>query len=165
MELTKICAVCGKAFVTKRPNKRTCSAECSVELERKRTRINNKSHRGVCRECKKEFVGYKGQKFCSVACKNKYIRRNKGKVRCMCRVCGAEFLSEFKTDYCSENCRLIAYNMGVSAAKKERRKSKKRDSLSEYALKARNAGMTYGQYVGQEYIENLKREGKYWCQS
>lgn len=171
MEYYKVCAniKCKKAFVTTRSNKLACCAACSEELNRERNRkwakeqyLKRKIDKARCKNCGKEFTRIRGKLYCSDECRAMWLENNKNKVKCRCEICGADFMSEFKTKFCSENCALIGYNLGFKDVRKGR---KKKNALSEYALRARECGMSYGKYVGIEYIEKLKREGKYWCQS
>lgn len=84
-----------------------------------------------------------------------------------CPICGREFVTE-RRRYCSESCSREArgkqqktYNREMSrkpeqVSTKPRVKSKKENSLQELARKAREAGMSYGQYVALEYAK-IKR--------
>ena len=57
-----------------------------------------------------------------------------------CKICGKNFQSEVRNaKYCSDECKKTKYN--------EKPKEKKL-SVAELAVKAKQAGMSYGQYVG-----------------
>lgn len=170
MEYTRICAndKCKKTFVTKRPNKLTCCAECSAEITKVRNRkwareqyLKRKIVKSKCKNCGKDYIKTRGKVYCSDECRAAWLERNKNKVKCCCEICGSDFMAEFKVIFCSETCKEIGRNLGMNVEATRRRRKKKRDILSEYALKARMAGMSYGNYVGQEYLEKLRSEGKY----
>lgn len=86
----------------------------------------------------------------------------------ICPVCGKEF-TEKNRKYCSHECSNEGYRRRQAKCSKERYhaekerlkeagKVKKESPLQEMARKAREAGMTYGQYVALEYgrIENAR---------
>ena len=70
-----------------------------------------------------------------------------------CAICGKEFLAQRITKICcSTDCSKKRNNEMVKSIQKKARsqkskKPKKKETLSEIAVKARKAGMTYGQYV------------------
>lgn len=79
-----------------------------------------------------------------------------------CPICGREFVTE-RRRYCSESCSREARIEYQKKANREmsrkprpvsavpRVKPKKASSLQELARKAREAGMSYGQYVALNY--------------
>lgn len=83
----------------------------------------------------------------------------------ICPVCGREFVTE-RRRYCSEGCSREARiknqkirNRELSRkprpiSTKPRGKPEQVSSLQELARKAREAGMTYGQYVASEYVNH-----------
>lgn len=82
----------------------------------------------------------------------------------VCPVCGKEF-TERTRKYCSPKCskegyrrRQLKYSIDRYHEEKENRQKaagriKKVSPLEEAARKAREAGMTYGQYVALEYAK------------
>ena len=84
-----------------------------------------------------------------------------------CPICGREFVAE-RRRYCSEGCSREARIENQKRANREmsrkprpvsavpRGKPKKENSLQEIARKAREAGMTYGQYVALKYAKIRK---------
>lgn len=90
-------------------------------------------------------------------------RDNMEKVK-TCPICGREFVTE-RRRYCSESCSREARiedqkrrNRELNrkprpASVKPRVRPKEESSLQELARKAREAGMTYGQYVALEYAK------------
>lgn len=68
--------------------------------------------------------------------------------------CGKEFIGTKTQQYCCPACRVPTY-----IPKKPRVvKPKKPCSIDEIAVKARQAGMTYGKYVEKQTIEMLRQE-------
>jgi len=80
-----------------------------------------------------------------------------------CPVCGKEFIIKGKRKYCSEECsEKVCSQRKKTWGKEYYRKpgrinakqegaQKRESSLQELARKAREAGMTYGQYVAMDY--------------
>lgn len=66
-----------------------------------------------------------------------------------CPVCGAEFEARGCRRYCSPKCRLKASNemRRIRLQEARPRTTKTNGSLAAMAKKARDHGMTYGQYV------------------
>jgi predicted nucleic acid-binding Zn ribbon protein len=165
MEYKRICVnpKCKREFTTNRHNQSTCGPSCQIEMNRIRNYenyIKRKMPKAKCKYCGKEFIKGRGMIYCSPSCKEAYHFENANTVNCHCVVCGSDFKAEFKTDYCSETCRTIARNLGLST-KSDRRK-KKRDPISIKAAEARAQGISYGQLVAKEYIEQQKASGTYW---
>jgi predicted nucleic acid-binding Zn ribbon protein len=75
-----------------------------------------------------------------------------------CGVCGKDFDGWNKNQkYCSEECKHVSHlqrgemyreNARLKAEQKKE-EAKKKKALEEIAMAARNAGMTYGQYVAR----------------
>ena len=82
-----------------------------------------------------------------------------------CEHCGREFLADRAyTKYCSYECKEAVkkarrkdYNKKYKKNKKADKTDKGRTSLTDINRMAREAGMSYGQYVAQKYIENMRR--------
>ena len=94
--------------------------------------------------CGAEFERkYFSQKHCSDKCRIKwsYSRRAKDNIKTYtCEWCGLLFDSDRKRKFCSDKCRLIAY---------KKRKSKNDNGLDQITKLAREAGLSYGQYVNK----------------
>lgn len=65
-----------------------------------------------------------------------------GKIK-QCDCCGNEFVARGSTKYCSDDCRKFIHD-GTRTKKKEK---KPIVSLAEMERRAREMGMTYGQYM------------------
>ena len=71
-----VCENCGEKFETKAYHAKYC-AECRVEINRKRSRENEKKRHEIycdlkdlkCEICGEEFIGKPGVKYCSRECK------------------------------------------------------------------------------------------------
>lgn len=104
----------------------------------------------VCITCGKEFVPSANcQKHCCEACRRKAyaatIKANRTQ-KFVCSWCGTTFEAEQKRKYCTADCRLKANARKRRVPKK---KPKPTYTLSKVALLAREAGMTYGEYVAK----------------
>lgn len=71
-----------------------------------------------------------------------------------CPVCGKEFSYDTRRHkiYCSSDCRLKFYDEQKKKSNQEQSKRKKKKksnmkSIQQIAVEARNAGMSYGEYV------------------
>ena len=85
----------------------------------------------------------------------------------LCAECGKEFESDGNTRYCCDECRLIGYKKKTDArkveyaetAKKKReayvhhKKEKHKSRINELNAKARELGLTYGQYQAMKFKE------------
>lgn len=97
-----------------------------------------------CACCGIEFETERNaKKYCSVKCRAKF---NKKQARikmktCTCNWCGIVFETEKKRKYCSEDCRMIANR------RKKNKALKHNKSIEQIAKLAREAGLSYGQYV------------------
>ena len=73
----------------------------------------------------------------------------------ICRICGKVFYNKASNCVtCSKDCWKVNHRNQVNAYNAKKSKNKT-SSLAEIARAAREAGMTYGQYVSQ--IETLNR--------
>lgn len=109
-----------------------------------------------CPTCGKEFTTDKNaKKFCSDVCRYRsYAVSRSPKARCP--ICGRTFtLSKVRLEYCSVACRDKAHRQelqkqyAVRPAIERRKRIKTSLSLTEIAKLAREAGMTYGEYVAR----------------
>ena len=108
----------------------------------------------VCRECRHIFTtSVNSQMFCSAECRQKAYRKKKAMPRARCPVCGRIFsITDTRKKYCSAACRV-----GLDDNKPQSGKSGIQGkvlvntclSLDEIAKLAREAGMTYGEYVAK----------------
>lgn len=107
----------------------------------------------ICKQCGKEFdrgkgIGNNARKYCSDKCRRKYWRDSDNREKyhipktCTCAWCGIIFETNAKRKYCTEDCRLAAYG---------RRKKKESNTLALANINqlAREAGLSYGQYVAK----------------
>lgn len=75
-----------------------------------------------------------------------------------CKVCGKEFVTRTKIkQLCSEECAKINaknnFKNFEERRKEERQKKDKGTTLTEMAVKAKELGMTYGQYSAMLYMQ------------
>lgn len=108
----------------------------------------------VCRECRHIFTtSVNSQMFCSAECRQKAYRKKKAMPRARCPVCGRIFsITDTRKKYCSAACRLgLDDNKSQRSmwANQERQLVNTCLSLDEIAKLAREAGMTYGEYVAK----------------
>ena len=151
----KLCAFCGKPFITARVNQRFCSTDCcykwQLQTKNRHTLENQKIYKKCCAICGKPFTtNIKTKIYCGVGCsyqaqKNRNAKRYKDAdqrpdnaqtaITKMCKGCGKEFTTIVHHQlYCAPNCR-------------SSKKVKKVLSLAEVAQLAKESGMTYGKYV------------------
>lgn len=95
--------------------------------------------------------------------------------RRICKECGAEFaLTRKDKIYCSQKCCREAHKRMTNDKLKEETTGVRmikpvhnpvnKNTLEEMAVKARKAGMSYGQYIAQtEYKQVIARRGKNKC--
>lgn len=80
-----------------------------------------------------------------------------------CKFCGADFLAVKKNHiYCTLKCAQKANRENDKERKREQRaqkRKKKKDTLIEINAAARAAGMTYGQYVAEQYKKTMSFHG------
>lgn len=145
--MEKICEFCGKPFEVDEKNhdevrRKYCSYTCRCDarnkMNRERVKIGKQFYNVTCEICGKVFSTNKSLKVtCSPECKQE---RHKLMVRKNNRV------------------RREAIQNGT-LPKPKRKKQKKVETLAEVQRKAREAGMSYGQYVQAEYIRKMQ-EGR-----
>lgn len=137
----------------------------------------------ICVICKKEFHvddldrNRNRRKYCSIDCedtarneRHKELRKNRKKPprNVECEVCGKIFLTHLSQKVtCSpecqherskrisrENCRLRREAiLNGTLPKPERKKQKKVETIMDIQRKAKEAGMSYGQYMAQRYMQ------------
>ena len=77
-----------------------------------------------------------------------------------CECCGENFYAAKRSvKYCSDPCRREMMRQQARERNKSpyEKREKKMDRIAEINQKARDAGMSYGKYVGMLYLEELKR--------
>ena len=132
--MKKICVICGEQFTTTNSQKKSCSHACQDELSRRTTRKWYEMHkRGNVKQ------GLPGKR---------------------CLYCN-ELYHPNRSDqlYCSRECRQKDYALkqkwkgrkSTAQKRKERSRGKKNTGLVDIAKQARAAGLTYGQYVADQY--------------
>ncbi|MBQ4528954.1 MAG: hypothetical protein II998_12880 [Clostridia bacterium] len=109
----------------------------------------------VCPYCKCSFNSRKNAKvFCRKRCaelaKKRVLKENKSH---MCQWCAKKFRSpEYRRKFCSESCRCnFVTSVMVMHCKKRKRPVKR--SLEEVIRCSREAGLSYGVYVGINGID------------
>ncbi len=69
-----------------------------------------------------------------------------------CEFCGKEFEGEHNRVYCCDECKKQGYREKDRRKRAEnKRKRKSNQELTDVAALAKEAGMTYGQYVARIY--------------
>lgn len=82
-----------------------------------------------------------------------------------CTICGKEFTNSYRK-YCSDKCskegqRIKALNLFETKRKLDEKNGLKKTALRDTARAAREAGMSYGQYVAlQNQSASFRREKK-----
>lgn len=113
-----------------------------------------------CEECGKEFEAkVAAQRYCCQKCRDiRYARiRGTGVEKTLtCEWCGKQFQSARKKKYCSKQCR-SSFNSSIPdyidvVPKRKKTKSKKENSLAKINALAKQAGLSYGQYVALNRI-------------
>ena len=98
----------------------------------------------LCPICKNNFETDRNAKmYCSDECLK--ISKRKSERTFVCENCEKEFKSIRKRKFCTPTCR--DYSAGRVPVKKG--KKKKTASLSDILTKAKEEGLTYGQYVAK----------------
>ena len=143
-EIKKNCLRCGDEYIPVNNAQKYCS-DCGCGYHRKYEQVETVT----CRECGKEFkTSCSNAVYCSKECariwhnKAKAMRRKENKRYCV--VCGTELTDYQHRRYCSEECKK---NNKVKYYQPKKAKKEKVTSLDDIALKAREEGLTYGQYV------------------
>lgn len=112
----------------------------------------------TCEHCKKVFeTDISKQIYCSKKCSvddyREKHRKEKEKIIKKCVICGEVFEADRETAVCcSEHCRAIRKKLREQA-KTPKRKTTNTQKLVEDAKKAREAGLTYGQWQARQYTE------------
>lgn len=142
--------------------------------------------RKVCKWCGKEFKAAGPRIYCSRICANlaeleKRKERYKKKHsklpvfkdkpeeerKRICQHCGKEFVAEYAVQrYCTTACQKAANNEQRYArksayrqeTKKVRRKGRHESHIAEINARAREMGMTYGQWQAQKQLERIHEE-------
>ena len=116
----------------------------------------------ICEYCKNTFEAGAGRQiYCSKKCaiesyREKH-RKEKEKNIKNCVICGEFFEADRETAvYCSDHCRAIGKKLREQA-KTPRRKTTNTQKLAEDAKKAREAGLTYGQWQARQYAERERQ--------
>lgn len=85
----------------------------------------------------------------------------------VCKICGKEFIANCKkTKCCSEECKKenakINQKLWADRQKelKAKKKKEKKFTVAELAVKARELGMSYGQYTAMLYAQEGKVQGE-----
>ena len=124
--IKKICKVCGNEFETTAIRRVTCSDECKEKLNKIAVVEWRKTHKGV-----------------------DYPEKP-------CLFCGKNFKpKKIDQTYCCKECRNKDYRKQRKWDHPKKVKTykvtKNNDSITDIAKLARAAGMTYGQYVADQY--------------
>ena len=136
--MLKVCEVCGKEFETENENKVCCNKLCASTRWRRmhpeKCRKNIEPNIGKCIICGKDFEKKrKDHKCCSEECRNEYEKK---KVK--------ERYERYKEKQQQEQ---------LKEAVRLAKKGENHDAIADIAIRARNLGMSYGQYVAK-YMRN-----------
>lgn len=132
--MKKICVICGEEFTTTNSQKKSCSHACQDELSRRTTRKWYETH------------------------KRGNVKQGLPEKRCL--YCNEPYYPNRSDQlYCSRECRKKDYTLkqkwkgrkSAAQKRKERSREKKNTGLVDIAKQARAAGLTYGQYVADQY--------------
>lgn len=153
--LTRRCVMCGVEFRTARREQFLCSRSCSAE--RTAAIFNCKLSPRKCRVCGKDFTPKnKFQWTCSKECCQE-ARSAEWRYRYVdCEVCGKPFQKINGALTYSKECAKVRAKERRSEKRKTIMYKKPEVSISEMSSRARESGMTYGQYM--VYLKN-KAEG------
>lgn len=125
----------------------------------------------TCEHCKKIFeTDISKQIYCSKKCSvddyREKHRKEKEKIIKKCAVCGEFFEADRENAVCcSEHCRKIRIRLKTNerdeAERKRQRTTRKKKTntqkLIEDAAKAKEAGLTYGQWQARQYAERERQ--------
>lgn len=78
----------------------------------------------------------------------------------ICWYCGAEFAGASNRRYCSKACRKRMELRGKAAEEQVKhglQHARNMEAIGIIAREARAAGMSYGKYVGREYVERNRK--------
>ena len=145
--IIKKCPLCGKDFEASSNRKIYCSVNCTQKAYYNR-KVKKIPVTGKCPVCGKEFEIKTNRQYCSEECKKKSKMKT-----IVCEVCGKTVLTSTRRKYCSEECGNIAKNEKNRERDRYRDRRKKKppvksnSALAEVTRAARDAGLSYGQYV------------------
>ena len=118
-----------------------------------------------CKYCKELFKPRGGsQKYCSATCKRKDEQENHKSIKYFtnkplntytCSWCGTSFKNANAKKYCSTSCAACA-----NGSQRSVRKNTTAIELARINQLARDAGLSYGKYVGQEYAKLISHNTK-----
>lgn len=141
MKYKKICKnpKCNKEFETNYSFQKYCSTECKYVMDKENTMKRYycaEERKKICKVCGKEFVkNKKSWVYCSDECRQRDKKSHTFELECQC--CHRIFKSSIDIKkFCTAKCR----RTGVK---------KKVMSMEEVAKRAREEGITYGEYVAK----------------
>lgn len=118
-----------------------------------------------CLHCKELYVPNSSfQKYCSTTCKRKAEQESHKSIKVFsdkplntftCSWCGTSFESHYAKKYCSITCAMCA-----NGSQKSTRKNTTATELARINQLARDAGLSYGKYVGREYAKLISHNTK-----
>ena len=82
------CIGCGKQYTKRHNSQYYCTPACRINYNTKY--IPREPQKRICEGCKKEFMGWKNQKYCTTGCRLLQVRSVKYGVEA-CKVCGKVF--------------------------------------------------------------------------
>jgi len=147
----RICEVCGKAYVPKVVNQKTCCAECSAKrkaIVQKTAEKYNGPHMVKCQNplCGKMFYTKlpKSAKYCSRKCQyavSKTKAKRKGKVKTVCAWCGKEILVRVMREhnFCNDK-----HAEKYRYAKRRRMENEPRELKNSLCFDCKRASGKYG---------------------
>ena len=111
--ITKVCQYCGKPFQTNNKDKKYCSKQCMIDVQKKEYPIKR------CPNCGKEFQNrHKKVKFCCLQCSVDYHKKNpkpQNMVTLVCQMCKKEFQVPYgrrNQKTCSSQCKNLLIGRG-----------------------------------------------------
>ena len=140
---------CGKEFLSSRKDQRYCCIRCRRHVQDAKRKVKLKET--VCQQCGKTYMPKRrDQLFCSNKCRwmHQKTAKKKPEQEKECIVCGMMFLTtSARRETCSKECRDDLYSdrrlWFMYTGKTEKPRESQIDAINQ---KAREAGMTYGQY-------------------
>lgn len=114
----------------------------------------------ACLYCKKSFKPKSHRQiYCSTICKKTHERETHKSIKTdsvfYCAWCGKAFESQHVKKYCSRTCLLYA-----NGSRQPKRKNTTATELARVNQLARDAGLSYGKYVGREYAKLIAHKGE-----
>lgn len=165
------CVICGKEYIRMGIQK-TCSLECSKELERQYMKEWYDKQFGdrafTCVVCGKKFEQRYGRITCSEECRKKqeqirdqrwYRKTYKPKVR-ICVICGKEFTGWGKAKTCSEECRVAYRKQRRKKEWENYSKNKYGKIITRYLINKLRKLEDEFTYKGEKYV--VEGSGEYW---